>query len=80
MAPEPNCQQETTVALTHAGNTPTVIGDTKNFSGEAAVDIKAAGSSGRYGSIGQVDFMPGARTARHTHPAGQLLIISEGRG
>ncbi|WP_175817260.1 (R)-mandelonitrile lyase [Burkholderia diffusa] len=68
------------IAITRAGKTPTVIGDAKNFSGHAAVDIKAAGNSGRYGSVGQVDFMPGARTAWHTHPAGQLLIIIEGRG
>lgn len=68
------------ISITPAGKTPTVIGDAKNFSGQAAVDIKAAGNSGRYGSVGQVDFMPGARTAWHTHPAGQLLIITEGRG
>ncbi|MCY2005548.1 cupin domain-containing protein [Klebsiella pneumoniae] len=68
------------IAITHAGKTPTVVGDARTFSGQAAVDIKAAGNSGRYGSVGQVDFMPGARTAWHTHPAGQLLIITEGRG
>lgn len=68
------------IAIVPAGTTPTVIGDAKNFSGQAAVDIKAAGDSGRYASVGQVDFMPGARTAWHTHPAGQLLIITEGRG
>jgi len=68
------------IAITAAGMTPTVFGDSRNFFGQAAVDIKAAGNSGRYGSVGQVDFMPGARTAWHTHPAGQLLIITEGRG
>lgn len=68
------------IAITPAGKTPTVIGNAKNFSGQAAVDIKAAGNSTRFGSVGQVDFMPGARTAWHTHPAGQLLIITEGRG
>ncbi|WP_349999127.1 cupin domain-containing protein [Stenotrophomonas lacuserhaii] len=68
------------ISVTAAGNTPTITGDAKNFSGQAAVDLKAAGNSGRYGSVGQVDFMPGARTAWHTHPAGQLLVITEGRG
>ncbi|MDN7437085.1 cupin domain-containing protein [Burkholderia multivorans] len=68
------------ISITPAGTTPTMIGDAKTFSGQAAVDIKAAGNSGRYGSVGQVDFMPGARTAWHTHPVGQLLIITEGRG
>ncbi|MBS1303964.1 cupin domain-containing protein [Loktanella sp. SALINAS62] len=28
----------------------------------------------------QVTFAPGARTAWHTHPAGQVLIVTEGAG
>lgn len=68
------------IRITPAGSTPTAIGDARNFSGQAAVDLKAAGNSARYGSVGQVDFMPGARTAWHTHPAGQLLVVTEGRG
>lgn len=68
------------IKITPAGSTPTAIGDARNFSGQAAVDLKAAGNSARYGSVGQVDFMPGARTAWHTHPAGQLLVVTEGRG
>jgi len=44
------------------------------------VDIKSAGGSGKHGSVGMVDFMPGARTAWHTHPVGQLLIVTEGKG
>ena len=31
-------------------------------------------------STGEVTFKPGARTAWHTHPRGQMLIITEGRG
>ena len=27
-----------------------------------------------------VDFTPGSRTAWHTHPAGQILIVASGRG
>ena len=74
------CAHAQGIAITPAGSTPTLIGDAGNFSGQAAVDLKAAGNSGRQGSVGQVDFMPGARTAWHTHPAGQLLIVTEGRG
>lgn len=32
------------------------------------------------GGAGQVTFQPGARTAWHTHPAGQRLVITAGRG
>jgi quercetin dioxygenase-like cupin family protein len=31
-------------------------------------------------SVGLVTFEPGARTAWHTHPAGQILIIASGCG
>ena len=31
-------------------------------------------------STGEVTFKPGARTAWHSHPRGQMLIITEGRG
>ena len=74
------CAHAEGMQISPAGSTPTQIGDAKTFSGQAAVDLKAAGNSGRYGSVGQVDFMPGARTAWHTYPAGQLLIVTEGRG
>lgn len=31
-------------------------------------------------SVGQVTFMPGGRTHRHTHPMGQTLLVLEGKG
>lgn len=31
-------------------------------------------------STGEVTFKPGARTAWHSHPRGQLLIVTQGRG
>lgn len=68
------------ISITSAGQPPTAMGDAKLFSGQVAVDIKAAGNSGNYGSVGQVNFLPGARTAWHSHPLGQLLIVTEGRG
>lgn len=68
------------IQITPAGTTPTTLGAAQNFSGHVAVDIKAAGDSSRHGSVGMVDFAPGARTAWHTHPVGQLLVITEGTG
>lgn len=68
------------IRITPAGSTPTLIGDARNFSGQAAVDIKAAGDSGKLAGVGMVTFMPGARTAWHAHPDGQLLIVTEGKG
>ncbi|WP_261538832.1 (R)-mandelonitrile lyase [Burkholderia multivorans] len=68
------------ISITPAGKTPTVIGAAENFSGQVSVDIKSAGDSGKHGSVGLVNFMPGARTAWHTHPSGQLLIVTDGMG
>ena len=68
------------ISITPVGATATALGAAQNFSGQVAVDIKAAGGSGKHGSVGMVDFMPGARTAWHTHPVGQLLIVTEGKG
>lgn len=68
------------IQITPAGTAPTTLGTAQNFSGHVAVDIKAAGASSQHGSVGMVDFAPGARTAWHTHPVGQLLIVTDGKG
>lgn len=68
------------IQITPAGSSPTTLGAAQNFVGHVAVDMKAAGDSGKHGSVGMVDFAPGARTAWHTHPVGQLLIVTDGKG
>ncbi|EHP44501.1 Cupin 2 barrel domain-containing protein [Cupriavidus basilensis OR16] len=68
------------IQITPAGTTPTTLGAAQNFNGHVAVDIKAAGGSSQHGSVGMVDFAPGARTAWHTHPVGQLLVVTDGQG
>ncbi len=68
------------IQITPAGTLPTTLGAAQNFNGHVAVDIKSAGGSGKHGSVGMVDFAPGARTAWHTHPVGQLLIVTDGKG
>lgn len=68
------------IHISPAGTPATMIGAAQNFSGHVAVDIKAAGDSAQQGSVGMVDFAPGARTAWHTHPIGQLLVVTDGKG
>ena len=68
------------IHISPAGTPATMIGAAQNFSGHVAVDIKAAGESAQQGSVGMVDFAPGARTAWHTHPLGQTLIVTAGCG
>jgi quercetin dioxygenase-like cupin family protein len=68
------------IQISPAGSKPTTLGAAQNFSGHVAVDVKSAGDSAKHGSVGMVDFAPGARTAWHTHPVGQLLVVTDGKG
>jgi 4-carboxymuconolactone decarboxylase len=50
------------------------------FSGTAMLNILVAkDETGTY-AVGNVTFEPGARTNWHTHPAGQILLVTEGKG
>jgi len=44
------------------------------------VHLEALAASGVAADVRRVSFTPGARTAWHTHPAGQVLVITSGRG
>ncbi|WP_449041218.1 (R)-mandelonitrile lyase [Paracoccus sp. (in: a-proteobacteria)] len=66
--------------ITRAGQTPSTAGPADWFTGSVRIDpLFAAEPPGR--AVGaHVTFEPGARTAWHTHPAGQTLIVTFGRG
>jgi quercetin dioxygenase-like cupin family protein len=63
-----------------AGSRPSTIGAAATFTGSVRIDpIIDAPAPGRvYGGL--VSFEPGARTFWHTHPLGQVLIITAGVG
>ena len=66
--------------ITKAGSTPSTKGPEDWFTGTVRIDpLFNAEAPGRAGA-GAVTFEPGARTAWHTHPAGQMLIVTEGKG
>jgi quercetin dioxygenase-like cupin family protein len=50
------------------------------FSGEVWLDEIAAGESPSRLRAASVHFTPGARTAWHSHPVGQVLHVTEGTG
>lgn len=64
--------------LVKSGSLGGFKGDSKIFSGE--VNVKTLFKSGGYRNYGggEVTFSPRARTAWHTHPAGQTLIVTKG--
>ncbi len=69
-----------TMQITRAGTQPSRRGPVENFTGEVRVDpLFPVREPGR-ASAGSVTFEPGARTAWHTHPLGQTLIITSGFG
>lgn len=68
------------IEITPNRSTPSVIGDPAQFSGHAVIDSLFPANEFTRATGGLVTFAPGARTAWHTHPAGQMLIVTEGRG
>lgn len=53
-------------------------GDSKIFSGEVSVKMLFKSGDYRNYSGAEVTFSPRARSAWHTHPAGQTLIVTQG--
>ncbi|HEX2172201.1 MAG TPA: cupin domain-containing protein [Dehalococcoidia bacterium] len=63
-----------------SGSSPSVIADPKNFSGQVVVDLLTPPTVETPASSGLVTFAPRSRTAWHSHPAGQMLIVTAGKG
>jgi quercetin dioxygenase-like cupin family protein len=65
------------VTISRSGSQPASDGDAQYFTG--SVRIESLFSASRL-SGALVTFEPGARTAWHTHPLGQTLIVTHGAG
>lgn len=63
------------------GETPSMKGPEEWFTGDVLVDpLYNYKETITRGAAALVTFAPGARTAWHTHPAGQTLIVQSGLG
>ena len=62
------------------GSQPSREGSTDWFTGTVRIDPLFQASAPARTSSGSVTFEPGARTAWHTHPLGQTLIVTVGCG
>lgn len=72
--------EQAPITVTRVGSQPTSAGPEQNFTGSVFVDSRfQAAAPARVGG-GLVTFAPGARTAWHTHPLGQTLIVTSGVG
>jgi quercetin dioxygenase-like cupin family protein len=66
--------------ITRIGSKPSVKGSEDWFTGAVRIDPLFDPNESRRGASASVTFEPGARTAWHTHPLGQTLIITAGCG
>ena len=62
------------------GSRPSSKGPAECFSGEVRIDPLFQSAEPARASGASVTFEPGARTAWHTHPLGQTLIVTAGCG
>jgi quercetin dioxygenase-like cupin family protein len=72
--------RKATMEIRRSGSRPSAKGQTEYFTGTVRIDplFEAPDPARGYGS--SVTFEPGARTAWHTHPLGQTLIVTAGGG
>jgi quercetin dioxygenase-like cupin family protein len=66
--------------ITRAGSQPSAKGPADWFTGTVRIDPLFQASAPGRGAGAAVTFEPGARTAWHTHPLGQTLIVTAGAG
>jgi 4-carboxymuconolactone decarboxylase len=68
------------IKITRSGSQPSRKGPPENFIGTVRVDSPFRASDPARVGGAFVTFDPGARTAWHTHPLGQTLIVTAGHG
>jgi quercetin dioxygenase-like cupin family protein len=73
-------QAPTGIGIARAGSQPSARGSAEYFIGAVRIDPLFPAATPSRMSGGSVTFEPGARSAWHTHPAGQVLVVTAGLG
>ena len=68
------------IVITRAGSRAVRTAPAENFTGNVRVEMLFEAIAASDASGGSVTFEPGARTAWHSHPGGQVLIVTAGTG
>src|SRR5580765_804933 len=73
-------QDAARIVITRAASRPSRVAAAENFTGTVRVQplFDTTATTRAYGA--SVSFAAGARTAWHTHPRGQVLIVTDGVG
>ena len=69
-----------TTMITRNGSRVVERGADANFTGDVRIERLFEAVEPSHSSGGLVTFAPGARTAWHSHPGGQILIVTSGTG
>ena len=75
-----SAQDSQAIRIARRGAQPSRQGPAENFTGSVRVDPLFQANAPARASGSLVTFEPGARTAWHTHPLGQVLIVTAGTG
>lgn len=67
-----------TIKIIRSGSQPSTKAPVEHFTGSAHIDWLL--SENPRASAGSVTFEPGARTFWHSHPLGQTLVVTKGKG
>jgi quercetin dioxygenase-like cupin family protein len=73
-------EREETMEIKRSGSQPSGKGPAEYFTGTVRIDPLFEAPEPARVRGASVTFEPGARTAWHTHPLGQTLIVAAGRG
>jgi quercetin dioxygenase-like cupin family protein len=76
----PTKRPESVMEITRVGSQPSARGPAEWFTGTVRIDPLFAAHDPARAAGASVTFEPGARTAWHTHPLGQTLIVTAGCG
>jgi 4-carboxymuconolactone decarboxylase len=78
--PTASVQDSQKVKVTRSGSQAPRQGPAENFTGSVRIDTPFQADAPARTSGARVTFEPGARTAWHSHPLGQTLIVTAGVG
>lgn len=79
-AQAPSSNNTQLVEVRRNGSQPSTRGPAENFTGSVRIDPLFSPEGPARASSARVTFEPSARTAWHTHPLGQRLIVTAGVG
>ena len=77
---EPSSAAESELKIARAGARAVNAAPAENFTGTVKVEMLYTPVGAERASAGTVSFAPGTRTAWHSHPLGQTLVVTAGIG